>query len=322
MRFGLLYELQLPRPWDERAEHRMIHEALAEVELADRLGFDYLWANEHHFLEEYSHSSAPEVFLAAAAARTKQIHVGQAVVLSPPGYNPPARVAERIATLDLVSSGRCRVGHRRVLLAHRARGLRRRPDAEEGDVGGGDRADRQHDGDDALSRLRGQVLLDADAQRDAQAVAEAAPADLGRLLQPRDHPCPRRATASARSPSPSSIRPRRRSGRANTTRSSSRDECVPIGHAVNANIAMVTGFSVHHDEAEATARGGEGFQFFGFALGHFYVYGQHKPGVTNVWERFEAARAALPPAARQRHRHAGAARSSGCGSIRTPASTR
>ena len=73
MRFGLLYELQLPRPWDDRSEHRLIHEALAEVELADQLGFDYLWANEHHFLEEYSHSSAPEVFLAAAAARTKQI---------------------------------------------------------------------------------------------------------------------------------------------------------------------------------------------------------------------------------------------------------
>ena len=110
MKFGLLYELQLPRPWDNRAEHRMIHEALAEVEIADQLGFDCVWANEHHFLEEYSHSSAPEVFLAAAAARTKQIHIGHAVVLSPPGYNAPARVAERIATLDLISSGRVEWG--------------------------------------------------------------------------------------------------------------------------------------------------------------------------------------------------------------------
>jgi alkanesulfonate monooxygenase SsuD/methylene tetrahydromethanopterin reductase-like flavin-dependent oxidoreductase (luciferase family) len=84
----------------------MVQHALAEVEVADRLGFDYVWANEHHFLEEYSHNSAPEVFLAAVAGRTRQIHVGHAVVLSPPGYNPPARVAERIAMLDLVSSGR------------------------------------------------------------------------------------------------------------------------------------------------------------------------------------------------------------------------
>jgi len=89
MRFGLIYELQLPRPWDAESEHRMVQHALAEVEVADRLGFDYVWANEHHFLEEYSHNSAPEVFLAAAAGRTWQIHVGHAVVLSPPGYNPP-----------------------------------------------------------------------------------------------------------------------------------------------------------------------------------------------------------------------------------------
>jgi alkanesulfonate monooxygenase SsuD/methylene tetrahydromethanopterin reductase-like flavin-dependent oxidoreductase (luciferase family) len=110
MRFGLLYELQLPRPWLATSEHQMFQDALAEVEIADRLGYDYLWANEHHFLEEYSHSSAPEVFLAACAARTKNIHVGHAVVLSPPGYNAPARVAERIATLDLISSGRVEWG--------------------------------------------------------------------------------------------------------------------------------------------------------------------------------------------------------------------
>ena len=110
MRFGLLYELQLPRPWLEMSEHKLFQDALSEVEAADRLGYDYVWANEHHFLEEYSHNSAPEVFLAACAARTRQIHVGHAVVLSPPGYNAPARVAERIATLDLISSGRVEWG--------------------------------------------------------------------------------------------------------------------------------------------------------------------------------------------------------------------
>jgi alkanesulfonate monooxygenase SsuD/methylene tetrahydromethanopterin reductase-like flavin-dependent oxidoreductase (luciferase family) len=73
------------------------------------------------------------------------------------------------------------------------------------------------------------------------------------------------------------------------------DQCVPIGHSVNANVAMATGFSVHHDEAEAIRRGGEGFQFFGFALGHHYVYGDHVPGVTNVWERFERGRDKMAP---------------------------
>ena len=110
MKFGLLYEHQLPRPWTEESDHRLLKEAIEQVELADRLGFDYMWENEHHFLEEYSHSSAPEVFLAYCARNTRQIHLGHAVVLSPPAYNHPARVAERIATLDLLSDGRVEFG--------------------------------------------------------------------------------------------------------------------------------------------------------------------------------------------------------------------
>src|SRR5258707_461636 len=110
MKFGLMYELQLPRPWDAEAELRLVRNALREVELADEYGFDSIWANEHHFLEEYAHSSAPDVFLAACAARTRRIRIGHAVVLSAPAYNPPARVAERIAMLDLVSNGRVEWG--------------------------------------------------------------------------------------------------------------------------------------------------------------------------------------------------------------------
>ena len=72
------------------------------------------------------------------------------------------------------------------------------------------------------------------------------------------------------------------------------DECVPIGHGVNANIAMVTGFSCHDDYEEAKRRGAEGFQFFGYSLGHYYVYGHHRPGLTNIWDRFQQARGDLP----------------------------
>src|SRR6187401_3744742 len=106
MKFGIFYELQLPRPWDGDAEHDLIQNALGQIELADQLGFDHAWEVEHHFLEEYSHSSAPEVFLAAASQRTRRIRLGHGIVLMPPGYNHPARVAERLATLDLVSNGR------------------------------------------------------------------------------------------------------------------------------------------------------------------------------------------------------------------------
>ena len=111
MRFGIFYEHQNPRPWEgERSEHALLRNALDQIELADRLGFDYVWEVEHHFLEEYSHSSAPEVFLAAASQRTERIRLGHGIVQIPPAVNHPARVAERVATLDLVSNGRVDFG--------------------------------------------------------------------------------------------------------------------------------------------------------------------------------------------------------------------
>ena len=94
MKFGIFYEHQIPRPWDADAEDRIYREALEQVELADRVGIDYAWEVEHHFLEEYSHSSAPEVFLAACSQRTKRIRLGQGIVLMPPAYNHPARVVQ------------------------------------------------------------------------------------------------------------------------------------------------------------------------------------------------------------------------------------
>src|ERR671916_2548483 len=110
MRFGLFYEHQEPRPWEEGSTERLLTNALDQVELADRLGFDYVWEVEHHFLEEYSHSSAPEVFLAAASQRTERIRLAHGIVQLPPPVNHPARVAERVATLDLISDGRVDLG--------------------------------------------------------------------------------------------------------------------------------------------------------------------------------------------------------------------
>jgi alkanesulfonate monooxygenase SsuD/methylene tetrahydromethanopterin reductase-like flavin-dependent oxidoreductase (luciferase family) len=115
VKFGLFYELQLPKPydsdtWDPDDERRIIKEMLEQVELADRLGFDYVFQVEHHFLEEYSHSAAPEVVLAAASQRTSRIRLGHGIVQMPPGHNHPARTAERVATLDLVSDGRVEFG--------------------------------------------------------------------------------------------------------------------------------------------------------------------------------------------------------------------
>ena len=110
MKFDLLYELQTPKPHDERSEWRAYKEALEQIELADRLGFDTVWAVEHHFLTEFAHCSAPEVFLTAAAARTRRIRIGHGVVLLPSKFNHPIRVAERAAALDLISDGRLEFG--------------------------------------------------------------------------------------------------------------------------------------------------------------------------------------------------------------------
>ena len=108
MRFGIFYELQLPRPWRQDSEWRLYRDALAELEIADRLGYDYAWQVEHHFLEEYSHSPAPEVFLGAASQRTKNIRLGHGIVQLTTSH--PAKIAERIAVLDLLSDGRVEFG--------------------------------------------------------------------------------------------------------------------------------------------------------------------------------------------------------------------
>ena len=108
MKFGIFYELQLARPWEADSEYRLYHDALAQLELADGLGYDHAWVVEHHFLEEYSHSSAPEVFLGAASQRTKQIRLGHGIFQLT--TNHPAKVAEKVAALDLLSDGRVELG--------------------------------------------------------------------------------------------------------------------------------------------------------------------------------------------------------------------
>ena len=108
MKFGVFYEHQLPRPWTDSSEHLLMKQSLDQIALADQLGYDYAWEVEHHFLEEYSHSSAPEVFLAAASQRTKNIRLGHGIIQLT--TNHPARVAEKVSTLDLVSDGRVELG--------------------------------------------------------------------------------------------------------------------------------------------------------------------------------------------------------------------
>jgi alkanesulfonate monooxygenase SsuD/methylene tetrahydromethanopterin reductase-like flavin-dependent oxidoreductase (luciferase family) len=109
VKFSIFFEMQIAGPTPE-TEARTFHECVEQTELADKLGYHCVWEVEHHGLYEYSHSSAPEVFLAFAAARTKRIRLGHGVTLLPFRYNHPIRIAERIATLDILSGGRVNWG--------------------------------------------------------------------------------------------------------------------------------------------------------------------------------------------------------------------
>ena len=279
-----------PGPWGADDEHQLLKDALDQVELADRIGFDHVWEVEHHFLEEYSHSSAPEVFLAAASQRTRRIRLGHGIVQLPQGFNHSARVAERIATLDLVSDGRVDFGTGE--------------SSSEAELGGFgvDRDTKRENWEEALDAVTrmfveepfagydGRFLQMPPAQRRAEAAAEAAPAGVGRLLAqgddpPRGREGHRRAVVLVHQP-----RRGQGLGVATTTRRSQSEQCVPAGFAVNPNLAIVLPFMCHEDEATAVERGIDGGHFFGFSLLHYYAFGDHHPGRTDIWAEFQEKR--------------------------------
>jgi len=105
MKFSLFFEMQIESPTRAR-EAQTFRDCVEQAVLADELGYHAVWEVEHHGLYEYSHSSAPEVFLAFVAARTQRIRLGHGVTLLPHRYNHPIRIAERIAVLDILSGGR------------------------------------------------------------------------------------------------------------------------------------------------------------------------------------------------------------------------
>lgn len=292
MKFGIFYEHQLPRPWHEGDELRLYTEALDQVELADRLGFDYVWQVEHHFLDEYSHSPAPEVFLAACSQRTRRMRLGHGIVQMPPAYNHPARVAERIATLDLVSGGRVDWG-----TGESSAGL---------ELGGFNipEGDKHEMWREATEQAANMIAMTPYPGFDGRFVKMPCRNIVPKPVQ-KPHPpmwlaCSRResihraARCGLGALTFSFMDPRDAKKWVDEYYDIIRTECVPIGHAVNANIAMVTGFSVHADAEEAVARGMDGFLFFNYALGHHYIYGDHKPGFTDIWARFEKAKATMP----------------------------
>ncbi len=298
MKFGIFYEHQLPRPWHDGDELRLFREALDQVELADRLGIDFAWEVEHHFLEEYSHSSAPEVFLAACSQRTKQIRLGHGIVLMPPGYSHPARIAERIATLDLVSGGRVELGTGESSARLELEGYGVSVDA------------KREMWREATEQVANMLAMDPypgfEGKYFSMPCRNVVPKPVQKPHPPLWVACSRRETIRVAAKlgvgalTFAFVYPSEAREWVDEYYEILKTECVPIGHAINPNIAMVTGFSCHPDADEARRRGEDGFRFFGFALGHHYIYGKHRPGRTDVWKLFETIRPALPQAGPQR----------------------
>jgi alkanesulfonate monooxygenase SsuD/methylene tetrahydromethanopterin reductase-like flavin-dependent oxidoreductase (luciferase family) len=290
VRFGIFYEHQNPRPWEEeRSEHRLLKDALEQVELADRLGFDYVWEVEHHFLEEYSHSSAPEVFLAAAAARTERIRLGHGIVQIPPPVNHPARVAERVATLDLISDGRLDFGTGESSSA--------------AELGGFlvDRMRKREMWEDAMDAIARMFVEEPFAGWDSDfwrmPPRNVVPKPLQRPHPPLWVACSRRETIqfAARNGigalSFSFVEPEDAGTWVEEYYALiESDECVPVGFDVNPNVAVVLPMMMHEDEETAIERGIDGAHFFGYSLAHYYGMGQHQPGRTVVWDEFLANR--------------------------------
>jgi alkanesulfonate monooxygenase SsuD/methylene tetrahydromethanopterin reductase-like flavin-dependent oxidoreductase (luciferase family) len=283
-----MYELQIPKPWDEDSEYRIVQEATEQVILGDKLGIDHAWAVEHHFLEEYSHCSASDVFLASLAAKTERIRIGLGIRQVIPNYNHPSRTAETVAMLDLISNGRIEFG-----IGEGATRLELR-------------------GYSINARRKQELSLEAAEQIANMMVMEPYPGYEGEgfsmpcrnvVPKPRQKPhppmwmaCTNRKTIEVAARNGlgalafSFVDPEEARKWADIYYSIIKSEqCVPLGHRVNANIALVAGFSIHHDPEEAQRRGVDGFQFFRYAV-NALVANETRPGRSRLWDEYEELR--------------------------------
>jgi alkanesulfonate monooxygenase SsuD/methylene tetrahydromethanopterin reductase-like flavin-dependent oxidoreductase (luciferase family) len=284
MRFGVFYELQLPKPWTEDDEHRLVHEALEQIELADKLGLDYAWAVEHHFLDEYSHCSSPESLLAAAAARTKNIKLGHGIRQVIAQYNHPSRSAETVSMLDLISSGRAQMGFGEGATRMELHGF------------GIPAKTKRQASIEAAEQIANMMVMNPypgfNGEHFSMPCRNVIPKPMQKPHPPLWMACSNRDTIKVAASlgvgalAFAFVDPEEAKHWADIYYGIIKSEdCVPIGHAVNANIAIVSSFSVHQDRTEAIRRGHENFEFFSYALGSL-VTKDTVPGRTNLWDDY------------------------------------
>ena len=292
MKFGLFYELQLPKSydadtWDPDAERRIYHEMLDQVELADRVGFDYVFEVEHHFLEEYSHSSSPELVMAALSQRTERIRLGHGIVLTPPTYNHPARVAERIAALDVLSGGRVEFGSGESASAMELAGF------------GVERGLKKAMWEEATREIANMMAQEPYPGFEGEFFSMPERNVIPKPLQ-KPHP-PLWVAASRRETTMVAARlgmgslgfgfetPEELGKRTREYYRIVREECMPIGHAINPVLAVLNTFMVADTDEEAIRRSAGGPGFFSYSLGYYYnplTGGRHTPGRKNLYRDY------------------------------------
>ncbi|MEP6948358.1 MAG: LLM class flavin-dependent oxidoreductase [Ginsengibacter sp.] len=285
MKFGIFIDLQLPRPWNDGDESRIFQEAMEQVELADRLGIDYVWTQEHHFLEEYCHSSAPEIFLAACSQRTKNIRLGHGIVVMSPKMNHPARIAERIATLDIISGGRVEWGTGESGSRMELEGF------------GVDFVDKRPMWAEALQETAKMMCTNPypgfQGKYFSMPHRNVVPKPLQKPHPPVWAACSNRDSVTLAAQlglgalTFAFVNAEEAKFWVDEYYDTFKKDCKPIAQNVNPNVAMLSGFMCNEDYDTAILRGQEGAQFFAFGLGHYWRDGKHFPGNTNLWDSFK-----------------------------------
>jgi alkanesulfonate monooxygenase SsuD/methylene tetrahydromethanopterin reductase-like flavin-dependent oxidoreductase (luciferase family) len=285
MKFGGFYELQHPRPWESGSEYKLFKNALEQVELSDRAGYDYIWATEHHFLEEYAHSAAPEVFLAACTQRTKNCRIGHGIVQMPPYINHPARVAERVATLDLISDGRVDFGCGAGATETELGGFNVPQDEKKQMFLEGMRVAIRMMVEDPFGGCESKYLKVP--QRNI------VPKPLQKPHPPLWMACSRResilqaARLGVGALTFSFVSPEEARQWVKDYYWTIENECDPIGYAVNPQFAITCPFLCDRDEKLMAQIGAESYGFFIYGLGHYSFFGEHIPSKTDIWNEYK-----------------------------------
>ncbi|HKV04408.1 MAG TPA: LLM class flavin-dependent oxidoreductase [Candidatus Acidoferrales bacterium] len=284
MKFGGIHLMQVPRPWTPESGRTLLNNALALAELSDQCGFDYVWGTEHHFLEEYSHASAPEIFLAACSQRTKHVRLAHGIIQTPPNINHPARVAERIACLDLISNGRCEFGMGSGATTTELGGFLVPQD---------DKKAMQIEG----MRVAVRMLVEEPFTGFEGKYVTVPPRNLVPKPLQKPHPplwmaCSRResildaARLGLGALTFSFVSPDEARHWVKDYYATIENDCEPLGYAVNPNFAIATPFLCDHDEKRVSAAAVENYGFFVYGLGHYSFFGEHRPGKTDIWHEY------------------------------------